>query len=259
MIIITGADHTHARSLRQMVASVKRHEPDVSLIVYDLGLTDYQRWLLTRRHPKLDLRRFPFERYPAHLNIRINTGVYAWKPVIVWDVLKSAQEPVCWMDAGVFLMQPLTALRAAVRRAGFYSPRSPGTIADWTHPKMLAYFGLDEAWRIGKPNLRGGCVAFDPGSRAALALAKRWQEGALDKGCIAPEGSDRNNHRQDQALLTVLAHLAGLAQTSEPECLGFLTQQDAEWTRRNLRGNLRRMMFPRGTPLLLKRALFFLR
>lgn len=32
----------------------------------------------------------------------------------------------------------------------------------------------------------------------------------MDKDCIAPEGSNRDNHRQDQAALSVLAHMYGL-------------------------------------------------
>ena len=48
------------------------------------------------------------------------------------------------------------------------------------------------------------------------------------KECIAPEGSDRKNHRQDQALLTVLAHLMGLAPPSEQSHLRFRIQQDID-------------------------------
>ena len=215
MILVTGADWSHGASLRQMLASARRFEPRMRTIAYDLGLTAGQRLRIRMNFPNVELRRFPFKQYPAHLNVRVRAGEYAWKPAIVWRVLKEARKPVCWMDAGNVLVEPLTALRAAVRNSGFYSPASRGTIADWTHPRMLELFGIDGAWAQDKPNLNGACVAFDPASKAAIALARKWRDGALDRDCIAPEGADRSNHRHDQALLTLLAHLDGMAESSE--------------------------------------------
>jgi hypothetical protein len=258
MILVTGADWTHGASLRQMLASVHRFEPDMRTIVYDLGLTVGQRLRIKLGFPNMELRRFPLEQYPAHLDIRVRAGEYAWKPVIVWSVLEEVREPVCWMDAGNILVEPLTALRAAVRNSRFYSPQSSGTVFDWTHPKMLAFFGVDEAWAHDKANLSGACVAFDPACEAASALARKWCEGALNKDCISPAGADHSNHRQDQALLTVLAHLDGLAQLTEHQLLGFLIHQDVEGKRAAALRKLRRLIFPRGAPALLKRIFFFL-
>jgi hypothetical protein len=257
MILVTGADYSHGLSLRQFLASVRRFEPKMRTIVYDLGLTLGQRWRIRSEFPNLELRRFAFERFPAHLNIKVRAGEYAWKPVIVFEVLQEAQGPVCWMDAGNILTGPLTALRAAVRSCGFYSPASTGSVCDWTHPKMLAFFGLDQAWGRDRANLNGACVVFDPACEAAVALAKKWSEGALNKDCIAPQGCDLSNHRYDQALLTVLAHLAGLAQSTEHELLGFLIHQDVEWKRTAVFRRARRIIFPRGTPSLVKRVFFF--
>jgi hypothetical protein len=162
------------------------------------------------------------------------------------------------MDAGNVLVEPLTALRTAVCESGFYSPASRGTVSEWTHPKMLEFFGLDEAWAHDKANLNGACVAFDPASKAASALARKWRDGALNKDCIAPEGADRSNHRHDQALLTVLAHLDGMAQLTEQGLLGFLIHQDVEWKKGAALQKLRQLIFPHGTPALVKRIFFFL-
>jgi len=258
MILVTGADYTHGRSLRQLLASVRRFEPNMRTIIYDLGLTVGQRLRIRIGFPTFELRRFAWEQYPAHLDIKIRTGEYAWKPVIVWSVLEGAGEPVCWMDAGNILTGPLTELRAAVRKAGFYSPGSRGSVSDWTHPGMLEFFGVDEAWGRNRANLNGACVAFDPAFKAAGALAKKWCDGALNKECIAPEGSDRANHRQDQALLSVLAHIDGMAGTTEHGLLGFLIQQDVERKQVAVLARLRKLVFPRGTPRLVKRLFFFI-
>ena len=158
--------------------------------------------------------------------MKVKAGEYAWKPTIVWQALCETQGPVCWMDAGNVLSDDLSRLRDSLSQNGFYSPHSPGTVPDWTHPKMLEFFGLDGRWGEGRANLNGACVVFDPRFERARGLARKWYEGALIKGCIAPEGSDRSNHRQDQALLSVLAHLEGLADIGDHAYIGFSIQQD---------------------------------
>jgi hypothetical protein len=35
-------------------------------------------------------------------------------------------------------------------------------------------------------------------------LVQEWRDGTVDKGIIAPEGSSRKNHRQDQSVVSLL-------------------------------------------------------
>jgi Protein of unknown function (DUF1647) len=237
MILVTASDTSHAASLKQFLASVAKYEPGVRVVVYDLGMTRREARSMRRAFPGYEFRKFDYSRHPAHFFVRVNAGEFAWKPAIMWQMLCETQAAVCWMDAGNVLTESLGRLRAALSQSGFYSPRSSGTIADWTHPGMLDYFGCDTQWGKDKVNLNGACVAFDPRFERAQGLARKWNEGALIKRCIAPPGSDRSNHRQDQALLSVLAHIDGLAVTSETEFLGFLVQQDRPrpWIERAIR------------------------
>jgi hypothetical protein len=156
------------------------------------------------------LERFPFEEYPSYFNIAVGSGEYAWKPVIIWKEMQKSDEPICWMDAGNVVLAKLLQIRWSLAIRGFFSPRSAGTIGDWTHPGMLAALGLPPGWGANLSNLSGGCIAFDPRKTLARQVAAEWASFAQDKNCIAPTGSSRENHRQDQALLTVLAYRAGL-------------------------------------------------
>lgn len=40
-------------------------------------------------------------------------------------------------------------------------------------------------------------------------LVRPWYECSITRQCIAPDGTSRKNHRQDQSALTVLAALSG--------------------------------------------------
>jgi hypothetical protein len=228
LTLVTGADRRYFSFLLRLLTSVVEHEPDVPVIVYDLGLDPYQLAALEEQFSRYRVRRFRYEKYPPHVNLGQNRGQYAWKPIIVWDVLKETAGPVCWMDAGNVLTARLTGIMGALRSSGFYSPRSAGMIMNWTYPAMLEFFAVDEQWAAGKRNLNGACVAFHPRSLQALKLAKQWRDGALIKECIAPEGSSRKNHRQDQALLTVLAYIHGLADATDSQYLGFETHRDID-------------------------------
>jgi len=50
----------------------------------------------------------------------------------------------------------------------------------------------------------GAFLGFRKGSTAYSKILPMWLSCAMDKACIAPEGSSRRNHRQDQSSLTLL-------------------------------------------------------
>jgi hypothetical protein len=93
---------------------------------------------------------------------------------------------------------------------------------------MLSYFGLSSDWQATSPNLNGACIAFDMRSTVGVQLVKEWADCAMVRECIAPEGSSRANHRQDQSLLTILAYRVGRSPEASNKYLGYEIQQDVE-------------------------------
>lgn len=227
LTLVTASDTSHARSLMNFLASAKEHEPKTRLIVYDLGLTPQERRNIDTRF-NYEVRNFDFSRYPPFFNIKVAAGEYAWKPTIVREVSKEATGILCWMDAGNIIKEPLHRLRRESRRFGYYSPHSSGSIQEWTHQGMLSYFGLPADWQATSSNLNGACIAFDIKSSIGADLIALWAEYALIKDCIAPAGSSRANHRQDQALFTVLAYRAGRSPKASTKYLGYAIHQDVE-------------------------------
>ena len=224
LTLVTGADQTHALPLRRFLRSALDHEPGTELIVYDLGLADEDRSLVGSHFP---LRRFDFSSYPAHFDIKINAGCYAWKPTILNEVVQARPgNIVCWMDAGNIITEPLKQLRSAVVLNGAYLPIGYWYFGDWIHVGMLKFFGLEEGWKYHNWTLLGGAVAIDTRRPRAMKLLNDWSRYAAIKECIAPAGSDRNNHRQDQALLSLLAYRDKLIPIFPPGPLGFSVHQD---------------------------------
>jgi hypothetical protein len=218
--ILTGADFTHFKGLMQLVRSIERHEGLEGLTVYDLGLEQGQCEVMTSTYPALKVIKFNFSEYPSFFNIRCDAGQYAWKPIIIESEFNQSETPVLWLDAGCMVDCELKAIRKILAARGFYSPRSSGTISDWTHPEMLLQL---KAGRIllSRHNLSGGVVGLNPKMEPVKKLVEKWAECARNKNCIAPEGSNRSNHRQDQAALSVLAWQTGLARHSPTAFYGI--------------------------------------
>lgn len=222
---VSATDETHYRTAVNMIQSIMEHEPDSNIIIYDLGLKCSQLDELQNRFHSIVLEKFEYDLYPAYFNVRKKAGEYAWKPIIIKSVLSKTNNFVCWMDAGNRIIEPLTTVRKILIKKGFYSPASSGNINTWTHPKTLKYLQATPEI-LNRYNLNGAFIALNPNFDQVVKLVNDWANCALDKDCIAPAGSNRSNHRQDQACLSVLAHKLNITKGLPKNYYGFITHQD---------------------------------
>ena len=163
-------------------------------------------------------------RIRAHLNVAVNAGEYAWKPVIVADVIDRARaagdtSDVLWADAGCFFhaLQPIADRIRETRRtvgadvggrhAGVDAP------ADVRVPRCGSRASTASGATRTRRSWASPSAARPPSAREAVyrEIVLPWKTCALAKDCIAPAGSSRKNHRQDQAVLSYLVHRAGYA------------------------------------------------
>ena len=203
-----------------MLESLRRLRARVEC--YDLGLTPAEVRALPRWAGFL-YHKFDYAAHPPHLDVDVNAGEYAWKPVIVSDVvdrLRASGEPadVVWADAGSYF-HSLEPIASRVRASGgLWLRASSGTMRQWTHPSMFARLGANPDDYADRPNADATLVGFATGTAAPAARERLyqtviapWKACALDRDCIAPAGSSRRNHRQDQAVLSYLVHTADYA------------------------------------------------
>lgn len=208
--IVTATDKNFFKSLLQLVESIRNNEKKAKLIVYDIGLDHSQiDWLKNNEY--LELRKFQFENYPKFLSLRDDfgkLGEYAWKSAMMHEVIENENNDiVIWFDAGNVITAPLRKLKKVISFNKFYSPLSTGNLSKWCHENTLSYFNVPQNL-LNKPNLTGGVVGFDSTSTKAKNLANDWFKYSMIQECIAPKGSHRNNHRQDQSVLSILFYLS---------------------------------------------------
>jgi hypothetical protein len=213
--IVTGASKNHFCPLKSFIYNVYETIQgfnNVNIVIYDLGLSSEQRNEVYRMQEKgylTELKVFNWTAYPSFWNITKARGEYAWKPGMIHEISKEYPGIIIWLDSGSkaqrHLFENLGKLLDEAN--GFISPRSPGTMKDWTHPGVYKYFNDDHKKYDNLSNCNGASIIFD--TIRTQPLIDAWYKCALDKNCIAPPGSSRKNHRQDQALLTYLAAKEG--------------------------------------------------
>lgn len=228
IILITGCSSNHYKSLLQFINSFKKYENEIKLIIYDLGLSQSE-LLFLRNSFNYEVNCFNYSKYPPFVNIKINAGEYAWKPILINEVFeKNRNSIIIWMDSGNLFQSDLNDLVCTIKNNKIYSPSSSGTIKDWTHPKTLKFMKFDDNFSLRNRN--GACVGFDCTTDWVEELIKEWTGCSLIKECIAPDGSSRKNHRQDQSLLTILYYKYHKEHKFEiiNEYIGFTIHNDIE-------------------------------
>jgi hypothetical protein len=209
--LVTGANSKYFNYLNQLLNNVFKiiENEDhcnitINVIVYDLGLSDKESNILKKTFPNIILETFDFSKYPEHLSLNKYQGYncsYAWKPVIIHEVCEKYGDLVHWMDTRN-LYSSFINLIDIINNHGIYSPVSSGDIVRWTHPTTIK---LMNGYEYCKKECRaGGVVGINYNIEWCKDLIKEWKDLALIKEYIVPDGSNRDNHRQDQAVLQIL-------------------------------------------------------
>jgi hypothetical protein len=137
-----------------------------------------------------------------------------------------AHQMLLWLDGDIEIFD-LNEINRQLDIQGFFTMQSHGTISNWTHPGTVLALGSTPSDTADLPNASGGVCGFDISRKQIMQLLVRWKDCALDRECIAPRGSSRKNHRQDQAALSVLMHQFHL-QPSLRESSGLVTHTSTD-------------------------------
>lgn len=201
--IVTGADSSHFKSLVQLCESIKKYEPELKIVIYDLGLSNSEVSSLKKLDNIERVTKFNYSKYPDFVNINsVNFGSYAWKPLIIEKETKNSNEMMLWMDAGNIITKNLKNLKSYIDYKGFYSPYSSNNIVKWTHPVTLHLLNVSSKI-YKKRNLNAAIIGINPLITKINQFIEAWIESSKNQEIIGPIGSDKSNHRFDQSVLTI--------------------------------------------------------
>lgn len=206
MIVITGASDNHYLTLINMINSFIKYNETNFLIIYNLGLND-NNWNniqnMFNHNNFLKFKVFDYSKYPEWFNINIEAGHYAWKPTIIYNTfIDNTNEKIIWMDSGNLIYNKnLNELENYLDNNYIYSATSSDNIKLWTHPSTIQYMNCN--W-IEKQNRNAACMGFNCKIDKVKDFIKEFYHFSQIKECIAPEGSSRKNHRQDQSVFSIL-------------------------------------------------------
>lgn len=227
-IIVTGASSNHGLSLLQFIYYCFANNDNVFLIVWDLGLyKTYQKLLFSilKYNKNILYRKFNYNNYPLYFNINENKGEYAWKPIIINITFHMVKKTILWLDSGCIITCKLNDIFNTINKYHCWSTNTHSNIKRWTHIGMIKYYNISKNI-LYKRVCNGAIVGFKWNSNISTAILHEWAECALIKQCIAPNGSSRRNHRQDQSSLSILIYKYNIFENCPNNSLSILVHKD---------------------------------
>lgn len=224
-IYVTGSSSNHLYSNVNTMYSLMRACIDASIVFVDFGLDEpafsyllqemeVMHSIFQKHHSlgRLYYRKFDFSHFPAWFDITNEQirGGYSWKVISYFDVLVETKRMIVWSDGGNQLVLSIEKELQRARTYGLFSPYSGGSLQSWVHGKslrFLAYNGMVRKIMTGKGMCTGGYLFVNYRNETVMKnVIFPLVQCAYTRRCISPEGSSRKNHRQDQAILSVLIH-----------------------------------------------------
>ena len=189
--------------LRNIIQVSNSKNIQIRIIVYDLGMNESEKTEI-KLFSLVSLEKFDYNKYPEHVSLEKYNGYncsYAWKPIIIYDVCEKYGGFVHWMDTRNLYFD-FNNLLKILETEHIYTPTSSGTIKKWTHSTCLK--NMDGYKYTNLIPRNGAIIAVNYNIDWIKEFIKEWKDLSLIKECICPDGSDRGNHRQDQAILSIL-------------------------------------------------------
>ena len=207
MTFVTASDASHAKSLVNLIRSLSRMTPSAQFVVFDLGMTPREVKNLKSTFPSVGVEKFPYQDFPDYFDVRVEAGQYAWKAQCVERVAAVSTGDLFWVDAGCVVTGKLKRIRKILGRRGIFADRAVGPSSRWTHPLTFAALnaGTQEI-ELRRDQLAATFIGFRLGREDVERLISDWARHSRDRNVIAPSGSSRINHRQDQSVLSILLY-----------------------------------------------------
>jgi hypothetical protein len=207
-LLITAASERYVqrRMLDNLVGSLHFWEPNVPIVVYDLGFSPESRfkvmnWQDVQLRDLAPAVQRVLNETPKHT---LQASSYAFKMIVVEDALRTARS-VLWIDANCEARRPLDEVFHHLQDKGHFLVEHPYRFptTQFHHPAAVARLGcfIDD---FARQHCATTFVGVVQGSWFATEVLPRLVECMRDSECVNPVGSSRDNHRQEQTALNAI-------------------------------------------------------
>jgi hypothetical protein len=217
--IVTGANDSYILTLLNFINYNSNIGINLeNIIIYDLGLnkTNLQK-LKSILDGKTEIKKLNYEEYPEHVDLDKYNGLncsYAFKAIIIYnEAIIYNNNPIIWLDCACrATIDMLNKIRTSIKLYGFYCPigNNETTIEsiELNHPQTLNLLGITKQQHINELQTRLACICgVIYNNFNGKTILDDWYKYSLEKNVIMPVGSSRNNHRQDQTVLSGIMFL----------------------------------------------------
>lgn len=184
------------------------------IIFYNFGLSENNYNQISQKYKNMTIKTLDYEQYPEYVNPSKFNGIYcsyAFKTIAIYNEAIISDCNIIWMDiANRFTINSVNNINNCTSLQGFYcSEAIPANVIEsleLNHITCLRTMNvLDEYTQI--PMIASGIVGINYRSEFGKFITDEWYKYALIKDAIFPDGSSRNNHRQDQSILSIIIYL----------------------------------------------------
>ena len=189
-------------------------------------------------HPFFELNRWIFD-HPGDRNGKRGFGWYSWKPLVILDALSRCKpgDSVAYVDADTVPIAPLHVLWETAERDGAMLFKAQ-THKNFRWCKRDTYYVMGLGGSFGDESPDAGVarfMAFAAGQYKPQQFLWEWLTYAVnrlattfDASTLGPEVGGFEEHRTEQAILTLLAHRYGYKLHRECDESGEESQEDRD-------------------------------
>jgi len=217
--LVTGANDFYILTLLNFINNYIEMGLNLkNLVIYDLGLnTGNLQKIQNLLKCNNNIKKLNYDEYPEHVDLKKYNGLfcsYAFKPIIMYNECNTDNNIITiWLDCACKItIISLKELINTILKQGFYCPignyeKTIETI-ELNHPQTINLLGITQYQHYNELQTRLACICgVLYNNFNGKTILDEWYKYSLIKDIIIPINSSRNNHRQDQTVLSCIMFL----------------------------------------------------
>ena len=204
IVFVTAIDERFVGNCEKLLLSFNKNLYKNQLVLYDLGCSSDSLEKLKKINKNIKIKKYTHELIPGKFE-KDSLSSYNWKPIIINEVLNKYRSKVVWLDSGNTINKKIIFLKIALTSNKILVVKSSNQVHELSHKDTLSALSINKNI-LKRNNFAGGLVGIDYTSEKYTKFIFEWMKYSQIKEIITPIGSNENNHRYDQTILTLLLH-----------------------------------------------------